>query len=191
MSAYLKNFWYWNQIFLPLWMWIRCSNVTFHYLIYLLTYSLTHWLNYFLPTYLLLTYLLTCQPTYLITHSLTHSLTPWSRVLPEKLSGLQLVKKFSAFYGTRRFITAFTSTRHLSLFWASSIQSVPPHPTSWRPILILPSHLLGLPSSLFPLGFLTKILCMPLFSPIHSTCLAHLILLDFITQTNWVRSTDH
>jgi len=27
----------------------------------------------------------------------------------------QLVKKFPAFYGTRRFITAFTSARHLSL----------------------------------------------------------------------------
>jgi hypothetical protein len=27
----------------------------------------------------------------------------------EKLTGLQLVKKFPAFYGTRRFITAFTS----------------------------------------------------------------------------------
>jgi hypothetical protein len=38
--------------------------------------------------------------------------TPWSRVLPEKLTGLQLVKKFPAFYGTRRFITAFTTARH-------------------------------------------------------------------------------
>jgi hypothetical protein len=60
---------------------------------------------------------------------------------------LQLVKKFPAFYGTRRFITAFTSTRHLSLSWASSIQSITPHPTSWRSTLILSSHLrLGLPS---------------------------------------------
>jgi hypothetical protein len=42
-------------------------------------------------------------------------LIPWSRVLVENLTGLQLVKKFPAFYGTRRFITAFTSTRHLSL----------------------------------------------------------------------------
>ena len=33
-------------------------------------------------------------------------LTPWCRVLLEKLTGLQLVKKFPAFYGTRRFITA-------------------------------------------------------------------------------------
>ena len=42
--------------------------------------------------------------------------TPWSRVLLEKLAGLKLVKKFSAFYGTRRFITAFASARHLSLY---------------------------------------------------------------------------
>ena len=43
-------------------------------------------------------------------------LTPWCRVLPEQLTGLQLVKKFPAFHGTRRFITALTSVRHLSLF---------------------------------------------------------------------------
>jgi hypothetical protein len=42
-------------------------------------------------------------------------LTPWSRVLLEKLIGLQLVKKFPAFYGARRFLTALTSARHLSL----------------------------------------------------------------------------
>jgi len=35
-------------------------------------------------------------------------LTPWSRVLLEKLTGFQLVNKFPTFYGTRRFITAFT-----------------------------------------------------------------------------------
>jgi hypothetical protein len=46
---------------------------------------------------------------------LTYLLTPWSIVLLEKLTGLQLVQKFPAFYGTRRFITAFTSSRHLSL----------------------------------------------------------------------------
>jgi hypothetical protein len=37
----------------------------------------------------------------------------------------QLVKKFPTFYGIRRFITAFTRARHLSLFSASSIQSMP------------------------------------------------------------------
>jgi hypothetical protein len=57
-------------------------------------------------------------------------LTPWSRVLLEKLTGLHPVKEFPAFYGTRRFITAFTSARHLSLSLDSSSQSIPPHPTS-------------------------------------------------------------
>jgi hypothetical protein len=54
---------------------------------------------------------------------------------------LQLVKKFPAFYGTWRFLTALTSARHLSLSWASPIQSSCPHPSSWRSILTLSSHL--------------------------------------------------
>jgi len=41
-------------------------------------------------------------------------LTPEVRVHLEKLTGLQVVKKFPEFYGTRRFITALTSIRHLS-----------------------------------------------------------------------------
>ena len=84
----------------------------------------------------------------------TYLLTPWCRVLLEKLTGLQLVKKFPAFHGTRRFITTFTSVRHLSLSWPRSVQSIYPHPTSWRSILILFTHLrLGLPSGLLPSGF--------------------------------------
>jgi len=82
-----------------------------------------------------------------ITYLLTYLLTPWCRVLLEKLTGLQLVKKFPAFHGTRKFITALTSVRHLSLSWASPIQSIYPHPTSWRSIIILSTHpRLGIPS---------------------------------------------
>jgi len=54
---------------------------------------------------------------YRILHALIHVLyysillTPWCRFLLEKLTGLQLVKKFPSFHGTRKFITALTSVR--------------------------------------------------------------------------------
>jgi len=50
----------------------------------------------------------------LLTYSIVHS--------PSWVANVsQPVKKFPAFYGTRKFITAFTSARHLSLSWARSI----------------------------------------------------------------------
>ena len=77
---------------------------------------------------------------------------------------------FSTFYGTRRFITAFKRACHLSPSSASSIQSIPPHPSSSRSILILSSLLyLGLPSGHLPSGFHTKTLYTPLLSPIQAT----------------------
>jgi len=64
----------------------------------------------------------------------------------------QLVKKFTALYVTRRFITASTSVRHPSLSWARSIQSTPPHITFWRAVLISSFHLsLGLRKTYSPL----------------------------------------
>ena len=75
------------------------------------------------------------------------------------------IKKFPAFHGTRRIITAFTSAPHLSLSCARSIQSMPPHPTSWRSILILSSHLrLGLPGDSFRQVSAPKP-CLNLYSP--------------------------
>ena len=95
----------------------------------------------------------TDNPTKTNTTSDQHTfllLIPRCRVLLEQLTGLQLVK-FTAFHGTRRFITALTSVRHLSLSWASPIQSTYPHPTSWRSVVILSTHLrLGLPSGPSP-----------------------------------------
>ena len=114
---------------------------------------------------------------------LTDLHTPWCKVLLEQLTGLQLVKKFPAFHGTPRFITALTSVRHLSLSWAIPVQPIYPHPTSWRPFLILSTHLrLVLPSGHFPSDFSTKTLYTTLSSPLRATCPAHLILLDFITR---------
>ena len=55
----------------------------------------------------------------------TYLLNSWSTAFLEQLTGLQIAKAFHAFYGTRRFITAFTSVRHLYLSWASWTQSKP------------------------------------------------------------------
>jgi hypothetical protein len=44
-----------------------------------------------------------------------NSMRTTAKVLPEKLTSPQLIRKFPAFYGTRRFIVAFTRARHLSL----------------------------------------------------------------------------
>ena len=176
------------------------------WLTYLLTDGLTDWLTYLLTYWRTdwLTDLLTYLLTYLITYLLTYSLTQYSTVLLEMLTGLQPVKKFPTFYGTRRFITAVTSIRHLSLFWASSIQSIPPYPTSWRYILILSSHLrLGLPSDLFPSGrlvlpsdlytsgFPTKTLYTPLLSPyaLHAPPISFFEILS--SEQYGVSSIDH
>jgi len=40
----------------------------------------------------------------LLTQSSDNTVPPWSGVHPEKLTCLQIVKKYSAFYGTRNFI---------------------------------------------------------------------------------------
>ena len=69
-----------------------------------------------------------------ITPSIQHS-PSW------EVNSSWIAVKFLAFYGTRRFITAFTSARHLSLPSARSIQSMPPHSSLWRSILILSPHL--------------------------------------------------
>jgi hypothetical protein len=57
-------------------------------------------------------------------------ITPFSRVLHEKLTGSHLVKKFPTFYGTRKFITTFTSACKLSLSWGKirSYQKISPVP---------------------------------------------------------------
>ena len=95
--------------------------------------------------------LIVCN-NYLLTYSMVQS-PPW------EANWFAASQEIPRIHGTRRFITALTSVRHLSLSWASPIQSIYPHPTSCRSILILSTHLrLVLPSGLFPSGFPTKTL---------------------------------
>ena len=123
---------------------------------------------------------------------LPYLLTPWCRVLLEELTGLQLVKKFPAFNGTRRFITALTSIRHPSLSWASPVQSIYSHATSWRSIPILSTPLrLGLPSGFFPSGFPTKTLYTPSPHP-YAPHAQPISFFSILSPTQyWVRIPDH
>ena len=82
----------------------------------------------------------------------------------ERLISYLLVKNSPTFYRTWRFIAIITSAYNLSVYWARSIWSIPPHPTAWRSILILSTHLcLGLPRGLFP----PPKPCMHLSSPLY------------------------
>ena len=110
----------------------------------------------------------------------TYLLTPWCRVFLEQLTALQLVKKFPASHRTRRFITALTSVRHLSLSWASPIQSIS-HLMKIHPNIINPSTPRS-PQWSLSLRFPHQDPTHPLSSPIRATCPAHLILLDYSFQ---------
>ena len=122
----------------------------------------------------------------------TYLLTLWYRVLLEKLTDLQLVNKFPEFHGTRRFTTALTSVRHLSLSCASPIQSIYPHPTSWSSVLRISTLLcLGLPNGLFPSGFPTKTLYTPSPQP-HAPHAQPISFFSILSPAQyWVRCTNH
>jgi hypothetical protein len=122
------------RTYLPNYLFISLPTYLLTFLlIYLLMSLLIFVLIFYVLTYLHI-YFSTYLPTHLPTSLLIYLLTSWSRVLPEKLKSPQLVRKFPAFYGARRLITAFTIAHHVSLFWARSIHfvlrapSLPPSP---------------------------------------------------------------
>jgi hypothetical protein len=81
----------------------------------------------------------------------------------------------------------FTRACHLSLSCARRIQSMLAHPISLRYLLILSSYLcLGLPSGLFPSGFLTKTLQATLLPPLSATSSANFTpsLFDHLSNRN-------
>jgi len=91
-------------------------------------------------------------------------------MLLEKLIVPQLVKKYSAFYKTRRFGTVFTIGHYQSLSWAKWIQSTPspPYFPKIYSVIILPS--------------MSRYSLSHLISTMRATCPANFILLDLITQ---------
>jgi len=104
-----------------------------------------------------------------------------SRVLLGKLLVPQLLKKFTALHGTRRFITAFTTAHQFFVSWTTQIQFKSFHPISLLSIRIWLSHLLlCLPSYLLPSGFPIKILRAFLSFSTRTTCPVRLSLLELI-----------
>ena len=89
---------------------------------------------------------------YRLSYPNTYVLTPCSRVLLEKLTGPQLVKKFPAFYATQRFITAI----HKLLPPVSTLGQINPvHSSSFFlkfHFKIIPHLHQGLPNGVFPSG---------------------------------------
>ena len=85
----------------------------------------------------------------------------WMEQSPWKANKYSLsLPKVSWFCGTRDFITVFTRSRHLDLFWARSIWTTPSHHIAWKPILISSHLLLDLPRCL-SLAFLHQVpLCI-------------------------------
>jgi hypothetical protein len=96
----------------------RLFIVSFLYLSFWLIFLLTFSFSYSFSFHFLILFLLsTHKAPKLISRTkqiFNAELTPWSKVL-EKLIVTQLTKKFLAFYGTRNFVTVFTTARHWSL----------------------------------------------------------------------------
>jgi hypothetical protein len=109
-----------------------------------------------------------------MTNWITNLLTPWNRVLLEKLIVTQLVKKFTAFYKTRRFITVFLGP------YPEPDEPSPHLPTLFSRIrsnIILPSTPTSSEWSL-PFGFSDQDFVCIVHLPVRTTRPAHLIFIN-------------
>jgi len=115
----------------------------------------------------------------------TNARTPQSRVLPEKLTVPQLVKKFPQLNGTRRFITAFTTAPYptCSCLEPDQTRLPPSHFLKINFIIILASTHRSSKRS-FPSGFPTKILCGHLPCPILASHRLDLIARIMVVNTD-------
>jgi hypothetical protein len=106
-----------------------------------------------------------------------------NRVLLDKLTVSQLVKKFPVSYATQRFIIMFITAFHWILPRYLRIHSTFSH-TLFKINFFSPMH--SLPNYLLPWNFLTKMYSF-LIPPMHATCSTYLILLNFIILKKGLR----
>jgi hypothetical protein len=91
----------------------------------------------------------------------------------------QLIKKFSSFYGSRRFITVFTRDRHWILTLARWIQSTSSQPVWLLSVLILPFSCRDIPNGFRSVSYIPS----RYMSRSH-----HLLWFVHYNDTGWLRN---